>query len=42
VIYNQPVIKPALVGLAGPWISGRHRVQLAAASSARDVFAGGF
>jgi len=22
VIYNQPVIKPALVGLAGPWISG--------------------
>jgi tetratricopeptide (TPR) repeat protein len=21
-IYNQPVIKPALVGLAGPWISG--------------------
>ena len=20
--YNQPVIKPALVGLAGPWISG--------------------
>lgn len=22
VIYHQPVIKPALVGLAGPWISG--------------------
>ncbi len=22
LIYNQPVIKPALVGLAGPWISG--------------------
>lgn len=22
VLYNQPVIKPALVGLAGPWISG--------------------
>jgi tetratricopeptide (TPR) repeat protein len=22
IIYNQPVIKPALVGLAGPWISG--------------------
>src|SRR5580658_9861361 len=22
VIYNQAVIKPALVGLAGPWISG--------------------
>ena len=22
VIYNQPVIKPALVGLAGPWFSG--------------------
>src|SRR6266566_2483654 len=22
VIYNQPVIKPALVGLAGPWMSG--------------------
>jgi tetratricopeptide (TPR) repeat protein len=22
VIYNQPIIKPALVGLAGPWISG--------------------
>jgi len=22
VIYRQPVIKPALVGLAGPWISG--------------------
>src|SRR3954464_7950579 len=22
VIYYQPVIKPALVGLAGPWISG--------------------
>ena len=21
-VYNQPVIKPALVGLAGPWISG--------------------
>lgn len=21
-LYNQPVIKPALVGLAGPWISG--------------------
>ena len=21
-IYHQPVIKPALVGLAGPWISG--------------------
>jgi tetratricopeptide (TPR) repeat protein len=22
LVYNQPVIKPALVGLAGPWISG--------------------
>ncbi|HXR46404.1 MAG TPA: DUF5107 domain-containing protein [Candidatus Limnocylindrales bacterium] len=22
LIYNQPVIRPALVGLAGPWISG--------------------
>ncbi len=22
LLYNQPVIKPALVGLAGPWISG--------------------
>lgn len=22
LIYNQPVIKPALVGLAGPWVSG--------------------
>jgi len=22
VLYNQPVIKPSLVGLAGPWISG--------------------
>ncbi len=22
VIYHQPVIKPALVGLAGPWVSG--------------------
>ena len=22
IIYRQPVIKPALVGLAGPWISG--------------------
>lgn len=22
LIYNQPVIKPALVGLAGPWLSG--------------------
>ena len=22
LIYHQPVIKPALVGLAGPWISG--------------------
>ena len=22
VIYHQPVIKPALVGLAGPWCSG--------------------
>src|SRR6266568_2035983 len=22
LIYNQPVIKPALVGLAGPWMSG--------------------
>ncbi len=22
VLYNQPIIKPALVGLAGPWISG--------------------
>src|SRR2546422_11001958 len=22
LIYNQPVIKPALVGLAGPWASG--------------------
>lgn len=22
LIYNQPIIKPALVGLAGPWISG--------------------
>ena len=22
MLYNQPVIKPALVGLAGPWISG--------------------
>src|SRR3974390_2788313 len=22
LIYNRPVIKPALVGLAGPWISG--------------------
>lgn len=28
VYYNQ-VIKPALVGLAGPWISGGDRVQLA-------------
>src|ERR1700729_3061013 len=22
LVYNQPAIKPALVGLAGPWISG--------------------
>ena len=22
LIYNQPIIKPALVGLAGPWVSG--------------------
>jgi len=22
LVYNQPVIKPALVGLAGPWLSG--------------------
>ena len=22
LVYNQPVIKPALVGLAGPWVSG--------------------
>ena len=41
LIYHQPVIKPALVGLAGPWISRRHRVQLAAAPPARDVPAGG-
>ena len=29
--YRNNVIKPALVGLAGPWISRRRRVQLAAA-----------
>ena len=38
-IYRQNVIKPALVGLAGPWISRRHRIQLAAASSAQHVHA---
>ena len=39
-IYRQDVIKPALVGLAGPWISRRHRVQLAAAPSPEHIHAG--
>ena len=39
-IYYNEVVKPALVGLAGPWIS-RHRVQLPAAPQADDVYAGG-
>jgi hypothetical protein len=38
-IYHQPVIKPALVGLAGPWCSGR--VQLAATPPAIHVHADG-
>ena len=35
--YRQNVIKPALVGLAGPVDFGRRGIQLAAASSAGDV-----
>ena len=38
--YRQHVIKPALVGLLGPWISRRRRVQLAAAPPPVDVHAG--
>ena len=37
--YRQNVIKPALVGLAGPWMFGRRRVQLAAASPSGDLHA---
>ena len=37
--YRQNVIKPALVGLLGPWISRRRRVQLAAAPPALDLHA---
>ena len=40
--YRQQVIKPALVGLAGPWISGGVEVRdtpLAAAPSALDLHA---
>ncbi len=39
LFYRQNVIKPALVGLLGPWISGGRRVQLAAASPSLDVHA---
>ena len=39
LFYRQNVIKPALVGLLGPWISGGRGVQLAAAPSALDLHA---
>ena len=39
--YRQNVIKPALVGLAGPWMFGGRGVQLATAPSPGDVYAGG-
>jgi len=38
--YRQNVIKPALVGLAGPWISGRSGIQLAASITGRNIHAG--
>ena len=34
-VYYNHVIKPALVGLTGPWISGGIRIQLAPASQAK-------
>ena len=38
-IYYNHVIKPALVGLAGPLDFGRHRIQLAAASPPQHLHA---
>jgi hypothetical protein len=40
-VYYNEVIKPALVGLAGPLDQRRYRVQLAAAPPPDHVFAGG-
>ena len=41
-IYRQNVIKPALVGLAGPWISGGIEFNWPQHHRPGDVFAGGF
>jgi hypothetical protein len=41
-VYYNEVIKPALVGLTGPWISGGNRVQLAATPSSQHLRSGGF
>ena len=40
LIYRQNVIKPALVGLAGPWILGWYRIQLAPAPPTEHLPAG--
>ena len=40
-VYYNHVIKPALVGLAGPWISGGIEFNWPQASQTYDIYAGG-